>query len=227
MTPVKAGNDREPDFRQARITPHRPGSMGRGRSDRYALTSYGAFSRLANRLAKRFATMATIKDIARAARVSVATVSAVANGTKFVSEPLARRVRRAIDATGYQPHGVARSLKNGTTQTLGLIVTDITNPFFTAVARSVEDAAHLAGYAVVLCNSDEDVDKERLYLELMRRRRVDGLIWAPGGRHCQLPGPPCRSTRADDRCSTARSTACRWMASSSTTSARPVRRSST
>ncbi len=125
--------------------------------------------------------MATIKDIARAARVSVATVSAVANGTKYVSEPLARRVRRAIAATGYQPHGVARSLKNGTTQTLGLIVTDITNPFFTAVARSVEDAAYLARYAVVLCNSDEDVEKERVCLELMRRRRVDGLIWAPAG----------------------------------------------
>jgi LacI family transcriptional regulator len=125
--------------------------------------------------------MATIKDVARVAGVSVATVSAVANGTKFVSEPLARRVRHAIDTTGYQPHGVARSLKNGRTQTLGLIVTDITNPFFTAVARSVEDAAHLAGYAVVLCNSDEDVDKERLYLQLMRRRRVDGLIWAPAG----------------------------------------------
>jgi LacI family transcriptional regulator len=125
--------------------------------------------------------MPTIKDVARAAGVSVATVSAVANGTKFVSEQLARRVRHAIDATGYQPHGVARSLKNGTTQTLGLIVTDITNPFFTAVARSVEDAAHLAGHAVVLCNSDEDVEKERLYLQLMRRRRVDALIWAPAG----------------------------------------------
>jgi LacI family transcriptional regulator len=125
--------------------------------------------------------MPTIKDVARAAGVSVATVSAVANGTKYVSEELARRVRHAIDATGYQPHGVARSLKNGRTQTLGLIVTDITNPFFTSVARSVEDAAHLAGYAVLLCNSDEDVDKERLYLQLMGRRRVDGLIWAPAG----------------------------------------------
>jgi LacI family transcriptional regulator len=125
--------------------------------------------------------MPTIKDVAQAARVSVATVSAVANGNKYVSEQLAQRVRHAIDATGYQPHGVARSLKKGTTQTLGLIVTDITNPFFTAVARSVEDAAHVAGYAVVLCNSDEDVEKERVYLQLMRRRRVDGLIWAPAG----------------------------------------------
>jgi len=125
--------------------------------------------------------MATIKSVARAAGVSVATVSAVANGTKYVSEQLARRVRHAIDVTGYQPHGIARSLKNGSTQILGLIVTDITNPFFTAVARSVEDAAHLAGYAVVLCNSDEDVEKERVYLQLMRLRRVDGLIWAPAG----------------------------------------------
>jgi len=125
--------------------------------------------------------MSTIKDVARAADVSVATVTAVANGTKFVSEKLARRVRDAIDATGYQPHGVARSLKNGSTQTLGLVITDITNPFFTAVARSVEDAAHLAGYAVMLCNSDEDIEKERVYLRLMRSRRVDGLIWAPAG----------------------------------------------
>lgn len=125
--------------------------------------------------------MPTIKDVARTAGVSVATVSAVVNSTKYVSDPLVQRVRQAIDATGYQPHGIARSLKNGTTQTLGLIVTDITNPFFTAVARSVEDAAHAAGYAVVLCNSDEDVEKEHVYLRLMRRRRVDALIWAPAG----------------------------------------------
>ena len=141
--------------------------------------------------------MATIKDVAHAARVSVATVSAVVNSTKYVSDTLARRVRRAIDTTGYQPHGVARSLKNGRTQTLGLIVSDITNPFFTAVARSVEDAAHVAGYAVVLCNSDEDVEKERLYLQLMRRRRVDGLIWAPAGDIRSY-----RDLRADQRAPT-------------------------
>jgi LacI family transcriptional regulator len=123
----------------------------------------------------------TIKDVARVAGVSVATVSAVANGTKFVSERLAKRVRDAIETTGYQPHEVARSLKSGSTQTIGLIIGDITNPFFTTVARSVEDAAHAAGYTVMLCNTDENLEKERLYLQLMRGRRVDGLIWAAAG----------------------------------------------
>lgn len=125
--------------------------------------------------------MPTIKDVAKAAGVSVATVSAVANGTKFVSQALAMRVRQEIERTGYHPHGIARSLKNGSTQTLGLIITDITNPFFTSVARSVEDAAQLAGYAVMLCNTDEDIEKERVYLRLMRTRGVDGIILAAAG----------------------------------------------
>ena len=125
--------------------------------------------------------MATIKDVAKAARVSVATVSAVVNGTKYVSEALANRVRNTIERTGYHPHGIARSLKSGSTQTIGLIITDITNPFFTAVARSIEDAAHAAGYTVMLCNTDEDITKETAYLRIMRSRYVDGLILATAG----------------------------------------------
>jgi LacI family transcriptional regulator len=126
--------------------------------------------------------MATIVDVAHTAKVSIATVSAVLNGNKFVSEELRGRVLKAIEDTGYHPHGIARSLKNGRTKTIGLVVTDVTNPYSTAVARSIEDAAHAEGYTVILCNSDEDFGKEETYLGLMRTRRVDGLILAPSGK---------------------------------------------
>jgi LacI family transcriptional regulator len=120
-------------------------------------------------------------DVARLARTSVATVSAIVNGSARVSPELAARVRAAIAAVGYRPDGIARSLKKGATQTIGLLVTDITNPFFTAVVRSVEATAQACGYSVILCNSDEDLKEERTYLDLLRTRRVDGLILVPSG----------------------------------------------
>lgn len=125
--------------------------------------------------------MPTMQDVAKAAGVSVATVSATINGSARVSAKLEARVREAIRAVGYQPNGIARSLKKGSTKTIGLVVTDITNPYFTSVVRSIEDVAHAHGYAVILCNSDEDVAKERIYLELLRARMVDGLVFAPAG----------------------------------------------
>ena len=99
----------------------------------------------------------------------------------FVSPELQERVRKAIAELGYHPDGIARSLKKRSTQTLGLIISDITNPFFTALVRGIEDAANARGYALILCNTDERLEKERAYIRLLRSRRVDGLIMAPAG----------------------------------------------
>lgn len=124
---------------------------------------------------------ATLRDVARHAGVSIATVSATINRTAYVSPELQDRVRHAIAETGYYPDGIARSLKKRATQTLGLIISDITNPFFTALVRGIEDAANVRGHAVILCNTDERLEKERAYLALLRSRRVDGVIMAPAG----------------------------------------------
>ncbi|MFO1068032.1 MAG: LacI family DNA-binding transcriptional regulator [Geminicoccaceae bacterium] len=125
--------------------------------------------------------MPTIRDVARAAGVSTATVSAVLNDTAFVSPALRQRVEAAVAKLGYAPHSIARSLKRGRTQLLGLMIPDITNPFFTELVHVVEVAAHRAGYGVLLCDSGQDPAKERSYLQLMRSHRVDGLVLCPVG----------------------------------------------
>jgi LacI family transcriptional regulator len=125
--------------------------------------------------------MPTLHDVAKAARVSIATVSATINQSAYVSPELQERVRKAIAEIGYHPDGIARSLKKRSTQTLGLIISDITNPFFTALVRGIEDAANARGYALILCNTDEHLEKEREYVRLLRSRRVDGMIMAPAG----------------------------------------------
>ncbi|KAA1056749.1 LacI family DNA-binding transcriptional regulator [Azospirillum argentinense] len=119
-----------------------------------------------------------IKDVAREAGVSVATVSRVlSNGP--VSDALRARVEDAVRATGYRPNLSARRLRSQHSQTIGLIVSDIRNPFFTAVSRAVEDAAFQAGMRVILCNTDENPEREAMYLRLMQEERVTGLIFAP------------------------------------------------
>jgi LacI family transcriptional regulator len=125
--------------------------------------------------------MPTLRDVAKVAGVSTATVSATINQSAYVRPELQERVRKAIAEIGYHPNGIARSLKKRSTQTLGLIISDITNPFFTALVRGVEDAANARGYALILCNTDEHLEKERAYIRLLRSRRVDGLIMAPAG----------------------------------------------
>ncbi|WP_298957537.1 LacI family DNA-binding transcriptional regulator [uncultured Methylobacterium sp.] len=119
-----------------------------------------------------------IRDVARAAGVSTATVSRVL-GKGPVSEALRAQVEAAVRATGYRPNLSARRLRSRETQTIGLIVADIRNPFFTAVSRAVEDAAYAAGLRVILCNTDEDPQREALYLRLMEEERVTGVIFAP------------------------------------------------
>lgn len=125
--------------------------------------------------------MPTLHGVARAAGVSIATVSATINKTAYVSPTLQERVRKAIAEVGYHPDAIARSLKTRTTKTLGLIIPDISNAFFAPVIRGIGDVAHARGYTLILCNSDELLEKERAYVQLLRTRRVDGVIMAPVG----------------------------------------------
>jgi LacI family transcriptional regulator len=133
-------------------------------------------------MADRNRPMPNIYDVARRARVSVATVSAVLNGSAFVSAGLKSRVHAAVAALGYQPNLLARGLAKSRSQTIGMIVPDIANPFFPEVVRSAEDAAHAAGYTLLIASSDNDVRKEEVYLRLFLAKRVDGVILtkAPG-----------------------------------------------
>jgi LacI family fructose operon transcriptional repressor len=119
-----------------------------------------------------------IKEVARVAGVSPATVSRVL-GNGPVSDTLRAQVEAAVRATGYRPNLSARRLRSRHTQTIGLIVADIRNPFFTAISRAVEDVAFRSGLRVILCNTDEDPKKEALYLRLMEEERVTGVILAP------------------------------------------------
>jgi len=119
--------------------------------------------------------------VARRAGVSIATVSHVINNTRHVSEELRSRVLAAIAELNYQPSGVARSLRRKQTRTIGMVIPDNCNPFFAEVARGIEDASFDQGYNVILCNSDGDVEKELDYLELLTRKRVDGLVLVSAG----------------------------------------------
>jgi LacI family transcriptional regulator len=121
----------------------------------------------------------TVRDVARQAGVSPMTVSRVVNGSPRVQPETRRRVEVAIAALGYVPNRVARSLGARTTGTLGLIVPDVTDPFFTLILRGAEDVSRRAGYRVILCNTDSDVAREDAYLEDMVAHQVEGLLIAP------------------------------------------------
>jgi LacI family transcriptional regulator len=119
----------------------------------------------------------TRNDVARAAGVSPALVSYVLNsGPRPVSEGARARVLAAVKELGYRPDGLARSLRVGRTKTLGLVVPDASNPFFAELAKAIEDAAYTRGYAVMVCNSADDVTRERTYIASLAERRIDGLI---------------------------------------------------
>ena len=121
----------------------------------------------------------TIRDVAAVAGVSPATVSRVLNGKQDVAADLRRRVLAAVTELSYRRNGPARSLRTRATMVLGLIISDITNPFFTAVVRGAEDQAQLAGYSVVLANADEDVAKEARYLEVAAAEQMAGVLLSP------------------------------------------------
>ena len=123
--------------------------------------------------------MPTIHEVAKHAGVASITVSRVINNSGYFSPETRERVEKAIAELGYVPNTLARSLRSRRTQTVGLMVTDITNPFFTTLARGVEDAANEAGYTVIFCNTDESVKKEEKYLNILLQKQVDGLLIVP------------------------------------------------
>ena len=136
---------------------------------------------------------ATMKDVAAHAAVSVATVSAVLNGNKYVSSGLTQRVRESIKQLGYERNSLAQGLKMQTSHAIGLIISDITNPFFTSVVRGVEDVANTRNFSLILGNTDEDLKKEKSYIRLLESKRADGLIVAvTAGSHEYLHAWPAQ-----------------------------------
>jgi len=122
---------------------------------------------------------ATIKDITTIAEISYSSVSRALNGLKGVSEETRQKIKKIAEEMEYTPNAVARGLVQKQTGTLGLILPDITNPFYPEIARGVEERASLAGYNTFLCNTNYDLSKEKSYLLNLLEKRVDGIILAP------------------------------------------------
>ncbi|MFZ6029202.1 MAG: LacI family DNA-binding transcriptional regulator [Chloroflexota bacterium] len=123
--------------------------------------------------------MPTIRDVAKLAGVAPITASRVINNSGYASEGVRRRVRQAAEQLGYTPNALARSLRSKQTHTLALVLSDITNPFWTTVARGVEDVASEAGFNVILCNTDESEAKQTGYLQALIQKQVDGVLLVP------------------------------------------------
>jgi LacI family transcriptional regulator len=125
--------------------------------------------------------MASLQEVARRAKVSIATVSRVLNKSDKVVPETRATVEQALRDLGYRPSRVARRLrmKDGRAHLVGLIIPDIQNPFYAEIARGVEDAAYKHEYALLLCNSDENLEKERFYLDVMQAESVDGMVLPP------------------------------------------------
>lgn len=127
-----------------------------------------------------------LADVAREAGVSTATASRALNGQSSVDPALASRVQAAAQALGYRPNAVARNLRTRNTRVWALIISDVTNPFFTSVARGVEDIARGRGYSVFLCNTDEDPQREADYLDVAQQENVAGIIISPHSAETDL-----------------------------------------
>jgi LacI family transcriptional regulator len=120
----------------------------------------------------------TIKDIARIAEVSTATVSMILNNKDENISPTTRdKVKRIVKENNYIPNTMARSLVTRQTKTIGLVIPDITNPFFPELARGAEDKANEAGYNIIFCNTDDDLDKEEKYINMLAEKMVDGIVF--------------------------------------------------
>ena len=130
----------------------------------------------------------SIRDVAAYAGVSVGTVSNVLNRPDVVAEPTRSRVQAAIKQLGFIRNESARQLRAGRSRTIGLVVLDVANPFFTDVARGVEDEASESGLAVILCNSDDQQAKETHYLELLEEHRVQGILITPVDPEAEILG---------------------------------------
>jgi LacI family transcriptional regulator len=123
--------------------------------------------------------MSRITEVADRAGVSAMTVSRVLNSSGYVSSATRQRVELAIAELGYVPNALARQLRSKRTKMLALVLSDISNPFFTTIARGVEDAASARGFAVMFCNTDESSEEESRYLRLLVERQVDGVLLVP------------------------------------------------
>ncbi len=119
----------------------------------------------------------TIRDVAVAAGVSITTVSHVVNETRYVSDELRQRVLRAMDELGYQPNVLARGLRSGQTKTIGLVVPDMSNLFFAEVSRAIEDMVFNKGYSLIICNSDDNPEKQKAYFGVLVAKQVEGIIF--------------------------------------------------
>ncbi len=131
--------------------------------------------------------MPSIKDVAKAAGVSTATVSRVLANKDFIRPSTRERVMQAVAALNYRPNLVARSLRARRAARIGLVFSDIRNPFFAALSRAVEEAAYAEGYSVLICNTDEDPVREATFLELLQAENVAGLIFSPTQHYCTHP----------------------------------------
>jgi LacI family transcriptional regulator len=151
-----------------------------------------------------------MRDVARLAGVSVSTVSAVVNNKGIVSPELTARVQRAIEAMGFRPHAGARGLRLGRTHIIGMVLQDITNPFFVEVMRGVEQEAIKNGYEIMVCNSNGQRELELKHLNALYAQRVDAVLLAPSdsyaarevlvGNHAPIVFVDCVPMRAKVMC---------------------------
>lgn len=125
--------------------------------------------------------MVNIKEVADLAKVSTTTVSHVINNTRYVSDELVERVNKAMEELNYHPNSLARGLRSGKTKTIGLVIPDISNQFFAEISRKIEDKGFEYDYSVILCDTDDDVEKENRYIDVLIAKQVDGIIFISAG----------------------------------------------
>jgi DNA-binding LacI/PurR family transcriptional regulator len=132
--------------------------------------------------------MSTLKEVAKFANVSITTVSRVINDASKVNHETRDQVKKAMRKLGYQPSRVAQRLRTtkGRSKMLGLIIPDIQNQFYSNIVRGIEDVSYGKDYAVILCNSDENPQKERFYLDVLQSESVDGVILPPIHQHSKV-----------------------------------------
>lgn len=139
--------------------------------------------------------MTTIHDVAKRAGVAAITVSRVINNEGYVSQETRRKVEAAVSELDYIPNSLGLSLRSKRTQTLALVLTDIINPFWTTVARGVEDAAYKQGYHIIIGNTEDSSEKQEEYLLLLMKKQVDGFLFVPASYNVfntlQKRGVPC------------------------------------
>ena len=127
--------------------------------------------------------MVTIKDVAKLAKVSVATVSRTTGNYGYVAFETRKKILNACETLHYKPNAIARSMINKKTNTLGLVIADIHDPFYINIIDVVEETANQHGYSILFCNSNEDIEKENASVRVLIERQVGGIIWVPVMEH--------------------------------------------